>query len=51
MAVIAFGVLWPNWAWGNRGIEYALFMGVVALAILLRGGGKLSFDQAMSKEF
>jgi putative oxidoreductase len=51
MAVIAFGVLWPNWAWGNRGMEYALFMGVVALAIFLRGGGKLSLDQAMSKEF
>lgn len=51
MAVIVFGVLWPNWSWGNRGMEYALFMGVVALAILLRGGGKLSLDQVMSKEF
>src|ERR1051325_5308879 len=25
MAVISFAVLWPNWSWGRRGMEYALF--------------------------
>lgn len=51
MAVISFAVLWPNWAWGQRGMEYALFMGVVAVAIFLRGGGRLSLDQVLRKEF
>ena len=50
MAVISFAVLWPNWAWGQRGMEYALFMGIVALAIFLRGGGPLSIDQRLKKE-
>lgn len=50
MAVICFGVLWPNWSWGHRGMEYALFMGIVAVAILLRGGGPLSLDQLLKKE-
>jgi putative oxidoreductase len=50
MGVISFGVLWPNWSWGHRGMEYALFMGIVALAILLRGGGPLSLDQLLKKE-
>ena len=26
MAVISFAVLYPNWSWGRRGMEYALFM-------------------------
>ncbi len=51
MAVICFAVLWPNWSWGHRGMEYALFMGVVALAIFFRGGGAWSLDNAMKKEF
>ena len=51
MAVIAFAVLWPNWAWGRRGMEYAVFMGVVALAIFLRGGGRYSLDHYLKKEF
>jgi putative oxidoreductase len=51
MAVISFAVLWPNWSWGRRGMEYALFMGVVALAIFLRGGGRWSVDNLMRKEF
>jgi len=50
MGVICFAVLWPNWSWGRRGMEYALFMGIVALAIFLRGGGRLSLDQRLGKE-
>ena len=51
MAVISFAVLWPNWSWGRRGMEYALFMGLVALAIFFRGGGRWSLDNLMRKEF
>jgi len=51
MAVISFGVLYPNWSWGKRGMEYALFMGVVALAIFLRGGGRYSLDRLIGREF
>jgi len=51
MAVISFAVLWPNWSWGRRGMEYALFMGIVALAIFFRGGGRWSIDRVMAKEF
>jgi putative oxidoreductase len=50
MGVICFAVLWPNWSWGQRGMEYALFMGIVALAIFLRGGGPHSLDQRLTKE-
>ena len=51
MAVISFAVLYPNWSWGRRGMEYALFMGIVALAIFFRGGGDCSLDRKMRKEF
>jgi putative oxidoreductase len=51
MAVISFAVLWPNWSWGRRGMEYALFMGIVALAIFFRGGSRWSLDNLMRKEF
>ena len=36
MAVIAFGVLWPHWWWGQRGMEYVALMGLCALAIFFR---------------
>jgi len=49
--VISFAVLWPNWSWGRRGMEYALFMGVVALAIFFRGGGRWSVDNLLRREF
>jgi putative oxidoreductase len=51
MAVISFAVLWPKWFWGQRGMEYALLMGIVALAIFFRGGGAYSLDEKMKKEF
>jgi putative oxidoreductase len=51
MAVICFAVLYPSWSWGRRGMEYALFMGIVALAILFRGGGRYSLDHKLGREF
>jgi putative oxidoreductase len=51
MSVISFGVLWPVWSWGRRGMEYALLMGIVALAILFRGGGRYSVDHHIGREF
>jgi putative oxidoreductase len=51
MAVISFAVLYPNWSWGKRGMEYALFMGIVAFAVLLRGGGRYSLDRLIGREF
>jgi len=51
MAVAAFYVHWSNgYMWTNAGYEYPLFWGIVALAILFRGGGELSVDRAIGKE-
>ena len=52
MTVISFGVLWPVWSWGRRGMEmeYALLMGIIALAILFRGGGRFSVDHYLGRE-
>ena len=51
MAVIAFGVLWPKWFWGGRGMEYVVLMGLVALAVFFGGSGPHSLDRRMRKEF
>ena len=51
MSVICFAVLWPVWSWGRRGMEYALLMGIVALAILFRGGGRYAVDHYLGREF
>lgn len=51
MAIIAFGVLYPNWGWSQRGMEYALFMGLIALAVAMAGGGRYSLDARLRKEF
>jgi putative oxidoreductase len=51
MCVIAFGVLWPKWWWGQRGMEYVTLMGLVSLAVFFKGGGKLSLDNRLNKEF
>jgi putative oxidoreductase len=51
MTVISFGVLWPVWSWGRRGMEYALLMGIIALAIAFRGGGRYSVDHYLGREF
>jgi putative oxidoreductase len=50
MAVISFAVLWPNWGWTQRGMEYALFMGIVSLAIFFRGGERYSVDGLLARE-
>ena len=51
MAVIVFAVLWPNWFWGHRGMEYAMLMMIVCISILWRGGGPYALDNVMKKEF
>jgi putative oxidoreductase len=50
MAVISFLVLWPNWFWGNRGIEYPVMMMLFALAFAFGGGGRYSLDRLIGKE-
>jgi putative oxidoreductase len=51
MAVICSFVLWPNYGWTNRGIEYPMMMGTFALAMVLRGGGAPSLDRRIGREF
>ncbi|HZD91934.1 MAG TPA: DoxX family protein [Pseudolabrys sp.] len=51
MAVISFAVLWPHWEWAHHGMEYALFMGLVATGLFLGGPGPFALDNRMSKEF
>ena len=51
MAVAAFKAHWANgFFWATRGYEYPLFWGLIAVAILIRGGGWLSLDQKIGKE-
>lgn len=51
MAVAAFHVHSANgFLWINRGFEYPLFWGIVALIVLVRGGGKWSVDARIGKE-
>ncbi len=50
MFVIAFFVLWPAWGWTNRGMEYAIFMMLIAIAIFIRGGGQFSLDAKLPKQ-
>lgn len=48
MAVATFHVHWPNgYGWTNQGWEYPAFWMVVALAILIRGGGRWSADRLL----
>jgi putative oxidoreductase len=49
MAMICL-VFWPTWAWLDRGMEYAFFMGLVALQIAMRGGGYYSIDRLLGRE-
>ena len=52
MAVAVFAVHLPNgFFWGAGGYEYPLLWGLVALALALRGGGELSVDRALGREF
>jgi putative oxidoreductase len=49
MAMICL-VFWPTWAWLDRGMEYAFFMGLVALYLSMRGGGNYSIDRLLGRE-
>ena len=52
MAVAVFAVHLPNgYFWTDLGYEYPLMWGLVALAIFFRGGGKLSLDRLIGREF
>jgi putative oxidoreductase len=43
---------WGNgYFWAKGGFEYPLLWGVVALAFVIRGGGRFSIDAAIGKEF
>ncbi len=52
MAVAVFAVHLPNgFFWGQGGYEYPLLWGLVALAIAFKGGGEMSLDRAIGREF
>ena len=51
MGIITFGVYWPaGFSWLNRGYEYTLMWGLLALAIALGGGGPYSLDRRLGRE-
>lgn len=51
MAVILFAHYLPNgFSWLNRGYEFVLLWGLVALAIWWRGGGPYSLDRTIGVE-
>ena len=51
MAVIMFAHYLPNgFSWLNRGYEFVLLWGLVAMAIWWRGGGPYSLDRLIGKE-
>lgn len=47
MFVISFFILWPEWEWTHRGMEYTIFMMIVAIAVFIRGGGEFSLDHRL----
>ena len=51
MGVLTFYHYWGHgFSWLNRGYEYTLLWGFVALAIALRGGGPFSLDRKIGRE-
>lgn len=51
MAVVVIAVHLPNgFFWTGRGFEYPLLLGLLALAIAIRGGDRLSVDRAIGIE-
>jgi len=51
MAVATFFVHWPNgYFWTDKGWEYPAFWMLVAIAIVIRGGGRLSLDRLLRRE-
>lgn len=52
MAVATFQVHMANgFFWSNGGYEYPMLWGLIALALAFRGGGELSLDRAIGREF
>ncbi len=52
MAVAVFQVHLKNgFFWFNGGYEYPLLWGIIGIAILFRGGGALSVDRKIGREF
>ena len=52
MAIATFHVhLGNGFFWNNGGYEYPLFLGLVALGFVLRGGGRYSIDARIGREF
>lgn len=49
MAVICLA-LGPTYPWIDRGVEYPLILGFIALAIALQGGGRWSVDRLVGRE-
>ncbi len=51
MAVAAFHVHWKiGYFWTGRGLEMPLLLLVLALVILIRGGGEYSVDRRVGRE-
>ena len=52
MGVAVFAVHLPaGFFWGAGGYEYPLLWGLIALGFVLRGGGELSVDARIGREF
>lgn len=52
LAVAAFHVHWANGLfWNKGGYEYPLLWMVLCLCIFIKGGGRLSVDQRLGREF
>jgi len=49
MAMICL-IHYPKWAWIDRGMEYPFLMGLVALHMSFRGGGRCSADRLIGRE-
>ena len=39
-----------GWFWTGRGMEIPLYLMLICLAILIRGGGPLSVDRTLGRE-
>ena len=52
MAVAVIQTHWPNgFFWTDKGFEYPLMWGIVALAFVILGGGRYSVDALIGREF
>jgi putative oxidoreductase len=52
MSVIILDFQWKfGYFWTDRGIEYALLWWLLCIAIFFRGGGPISVDRLLGKEF